>query len=94
MYRVIRFVGTDGSCPFDEFYNDLKGRGVKNAQQRVSVLIDKLREEGLNLLGTEMMDRIEDNIFELRPRPFRILFYVHQSAESYVLLGIIYLKQG
>jgi phage-related protein len=87
MYRVTPFTDENGDCAFNEFYAALKGCGVKNAQPRVKVYLQKLAEEGLNLLNTEMMDRIEDSIYELRPGPFRILCYLDNQAESFILLN-------
>ena len=87
MHQVTGFIADDGSCPYDEFYSDLKGGGVKNAQARVSVYIQKLREEGVNLLGTEMMGWIEDSIYELRPGPFRLFCYLDSVSGTFILLN-------
>jgi phage-related protein len=86
-------VGRDGRCPYSEFYNAVKGGGTKNAQARVQAIVQKLREEGLNLLATTMMKRIEDNIYELRPGDYRILCYLDNDPQCFVLLNG-FLKQS
>ena len=53
----------------------------------MNATIIKLREVGLDLLSTNMMDNIEDGIYELRTGKYRIFCYFDVPRNRFVLLN-------
>ena len=56
----------DGSCPYREFLQSVQRSGDLKALSIIDKIVDNLIQEGLALLNTNMMDNIEDDIYELR----------------------------
>ncbi len=85
VYEVVAHEREGGSCPYNDFREVVRRSGDKKALGIVNAVVNKLRENGLALLATNMMDRIEDQIFELRPGDYRIVCFYDQPSNKFVL---------
>ena len=56
----------DGSCPYREFLDSVQRSGDLKALSIIDRIVGNLIQEGLALLNTNMMDNIEDDIYECR----------------------------
>ena len=87
MYEVTPFVRDNRRCPYNDLREVVKGSGNKKGLGIIDAVVQALRENGLDLLDTNMMDHIEDQIFELRPGGYRVLCFYDQAVETFVLLN-------
>ena len=53
----------------------------------ISRAINSLEQVGLDLLNTTMMDNIEDDIYELRARNYRVFCYYERGRDRFILLN-------
>ena len=86
MYEIVVYKDTNGSCPYAIFREDVRRRGDKKAIAIIDAVVTKLREVGLDLLGTKMMDNIGDGIYELRPGNYRVFCFYDRPGNRFVLL--------
>ena len=87
MPNIEIFCSASGWVPYDEFQDMLRGSGNLKVLDILAGIIDKLATSGLLLLGTNQMDHIEDDIFELRPRRYRLFCFYDRSRDSFILLN-------
>ena len=75
-------------CLIYERINKLDAR----KQKKILKMIEKLKTENLEkLLKSEVVKKLKDNLFELRPHGYRLTFIVHKN---YYLILTIFKKQG
>lgn len=53
----------------------------------ISRTIGSLEQVGLDLPNTAMMDNIEDDLYELRARNYRVFCYYERGRDRFVLLN-------
>ena len=87
MYDVVAHRGEDNTSPYQQFRDEVQKSGDKKTLGIVNATITKLREVGLDLLSTNMMDNIEDGIYELRTGRYRIFCFFHAPHNRFVLLN-------
>ena len=77
-----------GKCPI---LNKIKELDVK-IQKKIIKRIENLKTEKLGkLLKTEIVKKLENNLFELRPHDYRLTFMVHRNHFKIIT---IFKKQG
>ena len=76
----------DGSCPYREFLQSVQRSGDLKALSIIDKIVDNLIQEGLALLNTNMMDNIEDDIYELRAGNYRVFCYYDRRSNLFLLL--------
>ena len=86
-YAVYVFQHPGGGCPYDDLIGLLLRSGDRAAFRSLRKNIDGLRQSGLALLNTAMMDNIEDGIYELRAGKYRLFCFHDRRNASFVLLN-------
>lgn len=76
----------DGSCPYREFLDSVQRSGDLKALGIIDRIVGNLIQEGLALLNTNMMDNIEDDIYELRAGNYRVFCYYDRHSNLFLLL--------
>lgn len=92
MYQVIPYGGDNG--PYFAFRETVRTSGDGKILAKVDSKINSLAEHGLALLETQMLDNIGGDIYELRPRPYRVFCYYDRQRETFVLLNGFRKKTG
>jgi phage-related protein len=87
VYDVVAHTGKDNTSPYQRFREDVQKSGDKKVLGKVDATIIKLREVGLDLLATNMMDTIEDRIYELRTGKYRVFCFFDVPCNRFVLLN-------
>ena len=82
MYDVVAHTGKDNTSPYQRFREDVQKSGDKKVLGKVDATIIKLREVGLDLLATNMMDTIEDRIYELRTGEVSRILFLRCAMQS------------
>lgn len=88
MYRVEYYLDSRGDQPVAEWLDDVFESDVAGAS-RIDAQIQKLREHGLKLLGTNMMKSItssDNHLYELRPGAYRVVVYYNSTQSKFILL--------
>jgi phage-related protein len=84
MYVIDYYTRPNGQSPAFAWIDSL------NIRQQAVILakVDKLKEEGLKLLQTDMMKRImgRSNLYELRGGQCRMILYHEVTSDKFVLL--------
>ena len=86
MYTVLELEIEGGSCPYREFLRSVQRSGDLKAMAVIDKIVDNLIHEGLALLNTNMMDNIEDDIYELRGGRYRVFCYYDRRSNLFLLL--------
>lgn len=87
MYRIIFYEDKNGNSPVRDYTNEIALKTDKDSyikMKRIMRCFDKLAENGTRS-GEKFVKHIEDEIWELRPAPDRILFAAWVE-NSFVLL--------
>ena len=87
MYSIIDFQTPDGSRPINDFMVSVRRSGDLSGVRAINNAIDWLGSVGLSLLNTAMMDNIEDDIYELRARHYRVFCYYDRGQSRFILLN-------
>ncbi len=87
MYLIIDFQSFDGSRPINDFRVSVRRSGDLSGIRAINNAIDRLERIGLGLLNTAMMDNIEDDIYELRARHYRVFCYYDRGQAQFILLN-------
>ena len=82
MYEVLAYEAGDGSYPYEEFKKLVRRSSDSKVLRIVDAIVTKLREVGLALLETSMMDNIEDDTYELRPGSHRVFCFYDRARNS------------
>jgi len=86
VFKVLKYRRPSGDIPFDVFVLEVRAEG-KRGLVKVQRVIDALRERGFELLTILLLKKIEDDIYELRPQPYRVLVYWSDSHQAFFLLN-------
>jgi phage-related protein len=87
MHSLIEFETSGGASPINEFRVSVRRSGDLQGLRRLDDAIERLKTVGLGLLNTAMMDNIEDNIYEIRARHYRVFCYYDRGRSTFVLLN-------
>lgn len=87
MYTTHEYHSLDGSCPVDDFRLSVRRSGDLSGLRAITRVINSLEQEGLGLLNTAMMDNIEDDIYELRARNYRVFCLYERGRDRFILLN-------
>ena len=82
MYEVLAYEAGDGSYPYEEFKELVRRSSDRKVLRIVDAIVTKLREVSLAFLETNMMDHIEDAIYELRPGSHRVFCFYDRARNS------------
>ena len=83
---MVAFEISDEACPYDDFREGVRRSGDKKAFRIIDAVVTKLKEVGLDLLDTNMMDNIGEGIYELRPGDYRVFCFFDRPRGRFVLL--------
>lgn len=87
MFIVTKYKTESGKCPFDEYIKELKRSGDIQSIVKIQHYISLLEELGDAVLeNSTWAKRIDENLFELRPKANRILYFMCAKNGEYVLL--------
>lgn len=88
MYNIVKFISKKSKIPIDEFILKEIKNGNKKKVAKISAYITLLENFGNNILqeSSELAKKIDDNLFELRPKSYRILYYYSEKNNEFVLL--------
>lgn len=77
-----------GKCPV---FKKIKELDIKKQKKIIKRMEDLKTEKFNKLLKAEIVKKLEDNLFELRPYDYRLTFIVHEN--NYKIMTI-FKKQG
>ena len=87
MAHVEKYKTESGECPIDEFINELIKDGQRVDVVKIQSYVDLLKELGDDILSnSNWAKKLDDKIFELRPKSNRVLYFYHSLDDKYVLL--------
>lgn len=87
MYCVLTFTRANGEAPFEEFTSEVRKSGKRSDLVKIYRYVESLKERGFSLLDIQHMKRIEGDLYELRPKPFRVFVYWRESEGAFYLLN-------
>ena len=90
MYNVIPYGEEDG--PYAAFRESLLRSGNKLAT--LDAQVENLRKHGLDLVNTNAMDNIQDDVYELRPGSYRVFCFFDRPRNTFVLMNGFRKKGG
>lgn len=90
MFEIFFYENEKGESPVWDFIEDLRKRKDKNKNantefNQIALYIDLLAKNGTRLSGN-IVDHLQEDIWELRPGSNRILFFYYKD-NKYVLLS-------
>lgn len=87
MHKIVLYETPAGNCPIDKFIGDLVHQHKDEALTKFKAMIEGLEEYGLeiNKRFNNACKHLRDGIYELRPKPNRILFF-SPIGNTFVLL--------
>ncbi len=86
MYNVISYIRSDNDCPFTDYLESLRRSGAKKDIAKILAVVDQLKNRGAQeLVRTELAEKMND-VWQLRPKPYRIFFFFDPGRQRYVLL--------
>ena len=77
----------NGSCPYDEYVNDVLRGGSKQEAFRIRAVVDRLGISGSSELTKMRLATKMNDVWELRVGRHRIFYFFHADAERYVILN-------
>ena len=87
MYKLVKFGASGGASLIDDFRVSIRRSGDLQGLRRLDDAIKRLETEGLGLLNTAMMDNIEDDLYEIRARHYRVFCYYDRGQGAFALLN-------
>ena len=87
MYDAVAHRRDDNISPYQRFRDEVLKSGDKKTLGIANATVTKLGEVGLDLLSTNMMDNIEDGIYEPRTGKYRIFCFFDSPRSRFVLLN-------
>ncbi len=86
MYDIQFYQNHRGICPVLSFFEELEKTGRAKDLDKISIYIDMLESKGDRLLSNkEIAKYLQEEIYELRPGRYRVL-YSKIDESSYILL--------
>lgn len=86
MFKVVAYRRATGECPFNEFVTEM-GTARKTERAKIQRSIDSLTERGFELLAIELLKKVEHDLYELRPKPYRVFVCWSHSHQTFFLLN-------
>jgi len=87
MFRIIKYKTESGECPINNFISDLLKSGQKDEVLKIKFYIDLLEQMGnLVLTNPNWAKKIDEKVYELRPKSNRILYFYCSKNDEYILL--------
>ena len=90
MFRIEYYRDRNGRNEFEDFYNELFLKGKNNKSCRIlyrtfTRFLTFLKNYGTKSLPADYAKHIIEDIWELRPNRYRILYFYHKD-DTYVIL--------
>jgi phage-related protein len=94
MQDVVAYRRANGAEPYMEFLEEVERAGRRASKAKIEETVRYLAVFGTQaLVSAERASQVEGEIWELRPHPYRVMFFHDDERQRYVLLqGFI--KQG
>ncbi len=87
MYKITKYKKESGECPFNTFINDLLKGGSKKDVAKIFSYIKLLEQIGDEILtNSTWAKKLNNQIYELRPKSNRIIYFFFECNNEYVLL--------
>lgn len=87
MPDVVAYRRANGTEPYTQFIREVERAGRVASADKIRATVRDLGVYGAQrLTSTERSAHVEDNIWELRPHPYRVMFFYDGVRECYVLL--------
>lgn len=87
MYKVLAFKRADGEVPFRQFADEVRRFGEKVNLTRIQRYVDDLGERGFSLQDIGHLEKVEEDLYELRPKPYRVFVCWHKAERAFYLLN-------
>ena len=87
MSRVHIYRRLNGRAPYEEYLAQVSKSGRKVDEAKIRAFVRKLAEVGSHSMVTRKWAEKLNNVWQLRPRRHRILYFWHSESETYVLLN-------
>ena len=95
MFAKLTFhVRPNGSCPYDEYVQNVLFSGRKKEAAKISVYVDRLGQMGSQKLVELGWAEKMDGVWQLRPGHHRIFYFWDSTGGAYVLLNGYEKKTG
>lgn len=77
----------NGSCPYEEYVQEVFASGRKNDAAKIRVYVDRLGAEGSQRLVEMRWAEKMNDVWQLRPGHHRIFYFWDSRGRTYVLLN-------
>ena len=84
---------TNGSCPYDEYVNDVLRGGSKQEAAKIRAVVDQLGVSGSAVLARMQRATKMNDVWELRVGRHRVFYFLDADTGNYVILNG-FLKQS
>lgn len=87
IHDVVAYRRANGTEPYTQFVREVERAGRVASADKIRATVRDLGVYGAQrLTSTERSAHVEDNIWELRPHPYRVMFFYDGARQCYVLL--------
>ncbi len=87
MYTLVFHVRPDGSCPYNEYVQQVHGSGRKGDAAKIRAFVERLRQFGSQRLAAMQAAEKMNDVWQLRPGRHRIFYFWYANVGRYVLLN-------
>ena len=77
----------NGSCPYDEYVNDVLRGGSKQEAAKIRAVVDQLGVLGSAVLTNMGLATKMNDVWELRVGRHRVFYFLHADTGHYVILN-------
>ena len=89
MYKISKYITETGYCPLDNFIKELIKDGCLKDVQKIKAYVQLLEINGeLILNNSTWAKKLNDIIYELRPKSNRILFFIYSENEFVLFMDL------
>ena len=87
MYTLVFHVRPDGSCPYNEYVQQVHGSGRKGDAAKIRAFVERLRQFGSQRLAAMQAAEKMNDVWQLRPGRHCIFYFSYANVGRYVLLN-------
>jgi len=87
MYAIVPHIRPNRDCPYENYLVELKRSGAKKDIAKILAAVDQLKKLGAQgLVRIALAEKMND-VWQLRPQPYKIFFFFDPGRQRYVLLN-------
>ena len=93
-FRIEFYTRVDGSCQYHDYVDVVFRTGRKDEAARIRSFVDRLAQRGSQeMVKIKAAEKMND-VWQLRPLPHRVLYFLDSAKRMYVILNGFRKKSG